>query len=173
MGRYPCGICLDGCGRRAHQRWRNPGCACGPQPGSASRRRDDDRAGNRRRGTLARREAVPVGDWLLFDFEKLPVPVLCRRPLALRRPASASWVLREAKQVAPTTRLAGPEPSKSRCAPPGRPLAVTTSLNFKEPLCVLRRDFGDFLWAEAVNLGELFGDVADVGGLVALAAMRD
>src|SRR5438128_10266331 len=93
--------------------------------------------------------------------------------LAIRRPASASWVLREAKQVAPTTRLAGPEPSKSRCAPPGRPLAVTTSLNFKEPLCVLRRDFGDFLWAEAVNLGELFGDVADVGGLVALAAMRD
>src|SRR5438132_3092044 len=37
----------------------------------------------------------------------------------LRRPASASWVLREAKQVAPTTRLAGYEPSKSRCAPPG------------------------------------------------------
>ena len=33
--------------------------------------------------------------------------------LVLRRPASASWVLREAKQVAPTTRLAGHEPSKS------------------------------------------------------------
>ena len=33
--------------------------------------------------------------------------------LALCRPASASWVLREAKQVAPTTRLAGHEPSKS------------------------------------------------------------
>ena len=46
--------------------------------------------------------------------------------LALRRPASASWVLREAKQVAPTTRLAGHEPSKSRCAPQGRPLAATT-----------------------------------------------
>src|SRR3989442_10998117 len=53
---------------------------------------------------------------------------------ALRRPASASWVLREAKQVAPTTRLAGHEPSKSRCAPPGshaappaKTLAVTPS----------------------------------------------
>ena len=33
--------------------------------------------------------------------------------LVLRRPASASWVLREAKQVAPTTRLAGREPSKA------------------------------------------------------------
>jgi len=33
--------------------------------------------------------------------------------LVLRRPASASWVLREAKQVAPTTRLAGHEPGKS------------------------------------------------------------
>src|SRR3989442_2001190 len=41
--------------------------------------------------------------------------------LALRRPASASWVLREAKQVAPTTRLAGGKSSKSRCAPPVRP----------------------------------------------------
>src|SRR2546429_6240751 len=39
--------------------------------------------------------------------------------LALRRPASASWVLREAKQVAPTTRLAGRQSSKSRCVPPG------------------------------------------------------
>src|SRR5438445_3604356 len=51
--------------------------------------------------------------------------------LALRRPASASWVLREAKQVAPTTRLAGHEPSKSRCAPPGSrsaPPAVLTSV---------------------------------------------
>src|SRR5881397_3150342 len=39
--------------------------------------------------------------------------------LALSRPASASWVLREAKQVAPTTRLAGRQSSKSRCVPPG------------------------------------------------------
>ena len=51
--------------------------------------------------------------------------------LALRRPASASWVLREAKQVAPTTRLAGPELSKSRCAPPGRPLGATRGFKLK------------------------------------------
>src|SRR5437867_1595406 len=51
--------------------------------------------------------------------------------LALHRPASASWVLREAKPVAPTTRLAGHERSKSRCAPPGShaaPPAVLTSV---------------------------------------------
>ena len=49
--------------------------------------------------------------------------------LALRRPASASWVLREAKQVAPTTRLAGHEPSKSlRSA--RVPLGATPSMNY-------------------------------------------
>src|SRR5438132_7761919 len=47
--------------------------------------------------------------------------------LALRRPASASWVLREAKQVAPTTRLAGRKSSKSRCAPPVRPLGAPSA----------------------------------------------
>src|SRR2546422_2893251 len=50
--------------------------------------------------------------------------------LALRRPASASWVLREAKQVAPTTRLAGRQSSKSRCAPPGsRPAPPALACN--------------------------------------------
>src|SRR3989454_7154545 len=47
--------------------------------------------------------------------------------LALRRPATASWVLREAKQVAPTTRLAGRKSSKSRCAPPVRPLGTPSA----------------------------------------------
>src|SRR3989449_7215956 len=47
--------------------------------------------------------------------------------LALRRPASASWVLREARQVALPPRLAGRKSSKSRCAPPVRPLGAPSA----------------------------------------------
>src|SRR5439155_3161872 len=135
--------------------------------------------------------------------------------LTLRRPASASWVLREAKQVAPTTRLAGPEPSKSRCALPGSrsapPTPTATGRNAveapqtrlyaprwapvafpeqrvtrghmrchpqilfdaEEPFRVLGRCVFDLLDGEGVEVGKLFGDVADVDGLVALAAVRD
>src|SRR6266571_7898083 len=43
----------------------------------------------------------------------------------------------------------------------------------KKSFGILRRRFLDVFHAEAVNLGNLLGDVADVGGFVALAAMRD
>src|SRR5207253_1798074 len=43
----------------------------------------------------------------------------------------------------------------------------------EEPFRVLGRGVFDLLDGEAVEVGELFSDVADVGGLVALAAVRD
>ena len=61
------------------------------------------------------------------------------------------------------------------------PLTLTLSLDGarvnlhdpKEPLGVLRGRVFDLLDGEGVEVGELFGDVADVDGLVALAAVRD
>src|SRR2546428_12726274 len=41
------------------------------------------------------------------------------------------------------------------------------------PFCILSRCFLDFLHADPMNLSELLGDVADVGGLVAVSAARD
>src|SRR3989454_2104242 len=89
--------------------------------------------------------------------------------LAIRRPASASWVLREAKQVAPTTRLAGHEPSKSRCAPPGSyaaPPAVLTSVVRERGMRVAAKPL-------RVLIGKVGLDGHDRGVKLVARALRD